>query len=233
MFKFIRRLLLAIFLIIVLVVGAIALMGYVDYKDKVETVTVEEKVNALRSGATYVKLDDIALDMQHAVVAIEDHRFFDHDGIDYYALVRSVVVNISGQGNQGGSTLSQQLAKNFYFMEDKGRLRKVSEAYVAKYLEETYSKKEILEMYVNIVYYGDNHYGIYEASMGYFDVLPENLTLAQASVLAGLPQAPSVYALSNQNPQTIERQRMVLKAMLDYNFIDEQQYEAVLATISS
>lgn len=231
MLKFIRRVILTLIIIAILVVGAFALIGYVGYKDVVDKVSIEEKVNQLRSQDTYVTLDEISQPMQDAVVAIEDHRFYDHGGIDYYALMRSVVVNLSGTGNQGGSTLTQQLAKNFYFMEDNTSLRKISEAYVAKALEENYSKDEILEMYVNIVYYGDNHYGIYEASTGYYDVLPSELNLAQASVLAGLPQAPSVYALSNHNPQTQERQRMVLKAMLDYKYINQSEYEAVINSI--
>ncbi|WP_277488667.1 MULTISPECIES: biosynthetic peptidoglycan transglycosylase [unclassified Breznakia] len=215
-------------IVLFILIAFIAGVGYLGYKDVTDKVSIEEKVNQIRSDENYVTLDEISQYMKDSIIAIEDRRFYDHGGVDYYALARSVVVNVTNQGNQGGSTLTQQLAKNMYFMDDNTGIRKVSEAFVARELERNYTKDEILEMYLNIVYYGDGYYGIYDAAKGYYNTHPKDLTLTQASVLAGLPQAPSVYALSNKNEITKDRQKQVIKSMLELNMITKREYEEAM-----
>lgn len=225
MFKIIRNIFLISLLILGIVIGIIGGMGYVDYQEIVKQETINDKVNDLRENEHYVKIDQISPDFLHAVVAIEDHRFYEHGGIDYISLVRITLANVMAKEILGGgSTITQQLAKNLYFMDSNKFTRKVSEAFVAKELENNYSKDEILEMYVNIIYYGDNYYGIQQAAQGYFNVAPSNLSLAQASMLAGLPQAPSVYALSSNNKETYKRQEEVLKAMIKYEYISNDEF---------
>lgn len=232
MFRFIRKLILLAIILAFFVICIITGGGYLEYKRAVDNISIEQKVNEIHAVEHYTTLEDIATYMKDGVVAIEDRRFYQHDGVDYYALMRSLVVNITNQGHQGGSTLSQQLAKNMYFMEDNSGFKKVAEAFVAKDLEHMYTKDEILEMYLNIIYYGDGHYGIYEASMGYYGVLPKDLNITQASVLSGMAQAPSIYMLSNRDSITKDRQKQVLNAMLDLQMITKRDYdEAMKANI--
>lgn len=226
--KLIRRILLYVIIIAIIGVGIFIGIGYLGYRDAVAEEGIEEKVEKLRSDEHYTTIENISEPLKDAVVAIEDRRFYEHEGVDYYALVRSIVVNVSNQGKQGGSTLTQQLAKNFYFMDDNSGVRKLSEAFIARSLESKYSKDEILEMYLNIVYYGDGFYGVYDASQGYFNTTPDALDIAQASMLAGLPQAPSVYALSNHDVRSLERQKQVLNTMLELQMINKNQYEDAL-----
>ena len=229
MFKLFRKILLILFLLAFIAVGIIGGIGYLDYKKAVQEVSIEDKVAQIEAKPNYTKIDNIALDFQDAVVAIEDHRFYEHGGIDYIALVRVTLSNIIAQEVVGGgSTITQQLAKNMYFDQSVSMTRKVSEAFVANALEHDYSKEKILELYVNCIYYGDGYYGIYDASMGYFNVTPEQLTLAQASMLAGLPQAPSLYQLSNHYEAAAKRQVSVLNAMLEHEYISKQQYKEAL-----
>lgn len=224
MFKIIKRILLILIVLAFLLICIVAGIGYLDYKSEVDKVSVEEKVNEIENIEHYTSINDISSDMKDAIVAIEDRRFYDHNGVDYYALVRGIVVTLSNQGVQGGSTLTQQLAKNMYFMDNNSGTKKIAEAFVAKELEDKYDKEKILELYLNVAYYGDGYYGIYDAAMGYFQKTPAELSVSEASVLAGLPQAPSVYALSNKNEQTKERQMQVLNSMLELEMITQEEY---------
>ena len=219
------------FIILLLLLGLLLFVGkgYLEYKEVTDEAAIETKVNDLRNKSNYTVLSDININMQNAQIAIEDKRFYKHGAIDIIGTVRALVVNIKSESlAQGGSTITQQLAKNFYFMDDNNGTKKIAEAFVAHKLESLYSKEEILEMYLNIVYYGDNNYGIYEASINYFNTKPQDLSIAQSSMLAGLVQAPSVYALSNHDNRTYIRQRQVLKAMLDQDYINQNEYDAAL-----
>lgn len=224
MFKLLRRLITTIFVLIFIVCGVIGGIGYMEYKSAIEKEPLVEKVMEIQNSRTYVQYEDISEDFIYGLVSIEDQRFFEHSGVDYIALIRTLWANIQAKDILGGgSTLTQQLAKNLYFMDSTRPTRKIAEVFVAYDLEKTFTKEEILEMYANIVYYGDNYYGIYEASYGYFHCDPSNLSLAQASMLAGLPQAPSLYALSNNNEASYARQEEVLKAMLEHGYIDTDE----------
>lgn len=232
MFKLIKKIFIIVLIIIGLFFSYLMVSGYQGYEHSLEKDPLKEKIAEIQSKDTYVKLDDISSYLPKAVVAIEDKRFFEHGAIDFIGLTRALVTDITtGKALQGGSTLTQQLAKNLYFMDDRNMSRKISEAFMAHKLEETYSKKEILELYLNVVYFGDNNYGVYEASVNYFNTYPKYLTLAQASMLAGLPQAPSIYALNNYNKSSYERRNQVLKAMLDQKMITKEQYKNANNTV--
>lgn len=227
--KLIRRLILLI-LIIALIGSAILIeMGYLDYKQQVSENSIDSVVEQLRTRDNYVKLNEMSSYMPLAIVAIEDKRYYQHGAIDVIGTTRAVVVNlVSKKLVQGGSTITQQLAKNLYSLNTKNGIKKISEAFLAVALEKKYSKKEILEMYLNIIYYGDQHYGIAQAAKGYFNMTPAQLDLARCALLAGLPQAPSIYALSNHDERTYQRQQQVLKAMLDQQLITAIDYNQAL-----
>lgn len=220
-----------ILIILILFIGCIFVgWGYFSYKEVVSEVSIEDKVAEIRSAPHYVSIDEVSNNFSNAVVAIEDHRFYTHHGIDYISLVRITLANIMAQEVLGGgSTITQQLAKNMYFDQSLSMNRKISEAFVANALENKYNKDEILELYMNCIYYGDGYYGIYDASMGYFNVEPSQLTIEQGSMLAGLPQAPSAYALSNHYEVAQKRQVEVLNAMLEYDYISKEEYKNALA----
>ena len=163
--------------------------GYWGYLELTSSKSVDQAVSEVTSSPYFVGYDDISPELIRATVAIEDRRFYDHSGVDYIGLVRAAVSQFDNDLlKSGGSTITQQLAKNLYGMFDGSWDRKSTEFFIARYLEKHYSKNEILALYVNVINYGNNYTGIYEASMGYFDTDPENLTIAQASLLAGIPQ---------------------------------------------
>lgn len=230
--KFIKRLLISMIIIVVVLVSLLVVSGYREYQVALNNNPLTEKVNEIRNSDKYTTLNQISPYMRNAVVAIEDKRFYKHGAIDMIGLLRALSVNlITGDLRQGGSTLTQQLAKNFYFMKDESPTRKIAEAFMAKKLEKEYSKDEILELYLNTVYFGDNNYGIYDASVGYFNVYPSQLSLAQASMLAGLPQAPSVYALSKHDNRSYDRRRQVLTVMLKQKMITQEQFNNAINVI--
>ena len=164
------------------------------------------------------------------MVAVEDNRFYKHGGIDFKAIIRSVVANVRAKSVvQGGSTITQQLAKNLFLNGNQDVSRKIREIVIARKLEKLYSKEEILELYANIVYYGNGYYGINNASYGYFNSAPKNLTLNQGSLLAGLLQAPNSYNPKKHLNKAKARQQEVLDAMLQYGYIPKEQMESVLS----
>ena len=187
--KFIFKLLL---ILVIAFVGIFFGKGYWGYLELTSSKSVDQAVSEVTSSPYFVGYDNISPELIRATVAIEDRRFYDHSGVDYIGLVRAAVSQFDNDLlKSGGSTITQQLAKNLYGMFDGSWDRKSTEFFIARYLEKHYSKNEILALYVNVINYGNNYTGIYEASMGYFDTDPENLTIAQASLLAGIPQSPN------------------------------------------
>ena len=217
MFKLIRKLIKLILIAAILVGAFIGLTGYFKYKGAIEATPIREKVTSIQESINYTPLDEISTDFTDAIVAIEDHRFYEHGAVDPIALARATLINLrEKEVLQGGSTLTQQVAKNIYFENDQNFVRKVAELFVAYNLEKIYSKDEILELYVNVIYYGDGNYGIKEASENYFGKLPSELTYDEATLLAGLPQAPSAYALSTNYERAKQRQSEVIEALTEY-----------------
>ena len=205
-------------LIIAILVGSIiGLLGYFKYKEAIAEIPIREKVTSIREAKNFVPLEEITPDFTDAIVAIEDHRFYEHGAFDFISLIRATFVNLKAKEvTQGGSTLTQQVAKNLYFNNNRTFIRKVAELFVALDLERIYSKDDILELYVNIVYYGDGNYGIKEASENYFDNTPAELSYDEATLLAGLPQAPSAYALNSHYNRAKQRQSEVIEALTEY-----------------
>lgn len=228
--SFIRKIVMLICIIVFCIVGKVVAEGYIMYRQAVDKISLPDKVSEIRSDNNYVRIDKMTKDYRNAVIAVEDHRFETHHGIDYISTFRAVVRNITtGELSEGGSTITQQLAKNMYFTQEKKFQRKVAELFVADRLEKEYSKDDILEMYINLAYFGNGYYGIGEAARGYLYKEPIQMNLYESTLLAGLPNAPSVYAL-NSNPQLAkERQNQVLDSMVKYNYISKEKAEEVMS----
>ncbi|MCR5440433.1 MAG: transglycosylase domain-containing protein [Selenomonas sp.] len=170
----------------------------------------------------YVKLRDIPESMQQAIVAVEDTRFYSHHGFDIQGIMRATLVNIQyGQIEEGASTITQQLVKNLFLSNEQSYGRKAEELLLALDLEANYSKDEILELYLNTIYYGSNFYGIGPAAEGYFGKKPSALQLPESAMLAGLPNAPSLYSPYVDFLMAKKRQFIVIDAMEHNGYIDE------------
>ena len=177
-----------------------------------------------------VSLKDLPPYLPKAFIAIEDRRFYSHFGIDPWGILRAAVTNVLHRGvSQGGSTLTQQLAKNLFLTQERTFARKLQEAELALWLERKYSKNEILELYLNRVYFGSGAYGVEAAAQRYFGKSARNVTLGEAAMLAGLVKSPSRLA-PNRNPEGAEaRAKTVLAAMAEGKFITEAQAQATSA----
>lgn len=218
--KLILKTLLWIFIILFIICSLILGLGYLKYKEATDKISVIDKVKEIRESENYTKLENVSDDYKNAVVAIEDHRFYDHKGIDILSILRSTYVNFKIKSfDYGASTITQQVGRLMYFTQEKSPIRKIAEIFVAFDLEKNYSKDEILELYLNLMYFGNGYYGIYDASEGFFDKTPDELTLYEASYLAGLPNAPSVYSENDELGE--ERRIQVINAMKKYGYIDE------------
>ncbi|MBI2246866.1 MAG: penicillin-binding protein 1A [Armatimonadetes bacterium] len=181
-----------------------------------------------RENREYVTLDQIPLSMQQAVIAIEDERFFGHSGIDLEAIARAMWRNLRARElREGGSTITQQLARNVFLTPDRTLRRKVAEIVLALEIERRLTKHEILERYLNQVYFGQGAYGIEMAAQVYFGKPAQKLTLAESAMLAGLIRAPSLYSPYRNLDLARYHQRLVLKRMAQLGYITrEQAYEA-------
>ncbi|HSC51961.1 MAG TPA: PBP1A family penicillin-binding protein [Gaiellaceae bacterium] len=179
---------------------------------------------------TPVRLWKVSPWMRKATVAIEDHRFYEHGGVDYQGIVRAALKDLSaGHVVQGGSTITQQLVRNLYISKERTFKRKIKEACLAIRLSRARSKDWILSQYMNQVYYGNHAYGIEAAAQTYFSRHAKTLTLAQSALLAGLPQAPSLYDPLHRPAAARARRDEVLRAMLTYGDITQQQYDQAVA----
>lgn len=228
--KFIRRLLIFILLIIIIVSCVIILNGYKLYKITLEEISLEDKVKQIQSEEKYVKLSEVPSYYTNAVIAVEDHRYKDHGAIDIIAIGRAIFSNIKAKElNEGGSTITQQVAKNLFFItEDDFISRKIAEYFVALDLEQKYSKDDILELYINTIYFGEGYYGIKEASIGYYNKEPKDLNLYEATLLAGVPNAPSVYNPRVNKDLSENRQRKVIRSMVEYGYLSQEEANKIL-----
>ena len=191
--KFIFKLLFWIFVILIIIFSIILGLGYLKYKNAIDEISIINKVQEIRESENYIKLEDISTDYKNAVISIEDHRFYTHKGIDILSIIRSTYVNLRNKSlDYGASTISQQVGRLMYFSQEKSFIRKVSEIFVAFELEKNYSKDEILELYLNLMYFGNGYYGINDASEGFFDKSPKDLNFYEATYLAGLPNEPNL-----------------------------------------
>ncbi|MDL2253757.1 transglycosylase domain-containing protein [Ruminococcaceae bacterium OttesenSCG-928-I18] len=209
------------------VIGA---KGYGLYRQAGGAAALMEMAQTIREEEHFVPLETLPETYINAVIATEDKRFFRHFGIDPIAIARAFVHNVqAGQIAEGGSTITQQLAKNQFFTQEQHFSRKAAEVFMSFALERQFTKEEILELYLNSIYFGEGYYGIGQASLGYFGMAAEQLGDYECTLLAGLPNAPSVYALS-ENPHLAEqRQAQVLRQMVEEGYIGVQEAKAVLA----
>ena len=177
-----------------------------------------------------VRIDDVPPVLRNAILAAEDARFFEHSGVDFVGIARAALTNlVSGGREQGASTITMQVARNFFLSSEKTYTRKIYEILLALRIEENLSKKQILEVYVNQIFLGKRAYGFASAAQVYFGKPLAGLSAAQAAMLAGLPKAPSLYNPLVNPKRATERQHYILRRMLETGFLTTQQYEAALA----
>ncbi len=172
----------------------------------------------------YIPIKKVPQKMINAILAIEDRRFFEHPGIDMIGIARAALRNITGQSSEGASTITMQVARNFFLSSEKTLKRKINEVLLAIKIEKNLTKEEILELYINQIYLGQRSFGFVAAANTYFDKNLEEINLAETALLAGLPKAPSKYNPFRNPDDSISRQHAVLKSMLRHGFIDKPTY---------
>lgn len=178
-----------------------------------------------------VPIEDISPLVQKSVIAMEDSNFFNHHGLDFKAILRALIKDIrAGSFVEGGSTLTQQLAKNLFFTKQKKIIRKLSEAIMAVQIEKRYTKTEIIEMYLNQVYWGHNAYGIESAARYYFDKESKNLTLAESAMLVGMLKGPELYSPFRSITRSKTRQKLVLNRMAKIELITQEEADLAYQT---
>lgn len=223
--KIFRKIILIFLVVVIVVVGTCYINGKKLYDAKLSEISLDDKIESIRTDDNFVSIGDLPEYYKNAVVSVEDHRYYSHGAIDVIALGRAFVSNIKQKDfKEGGSTITQQTAKNMYFItEDDVVSRKVAEAILSFELEHKYSKDEILELYINTIYFGEGYYGIKEACEGYLKKSPKDMTIYDATMLAGIPNAPSVYAPTVNFNLTQSRQKKVVSSMVEYNYLSEDE----------
>ena len=222
-----------IIFIVVLVSISIGLLfvgnGYDMYKQAIEQISVEDKIAEIKSKENYTNFSELPQMYKNAVIAVEDHRFYKHNGIDIIAIGRSAFNDIKAMSFvEGGSTITQQLAKNIYFTQEKKIERKIAEVFMAFEIEKNCDKDEILELYLNTSYFGDGYYTPKEACRGYFNKELNEMTDYECILLAGIPNAPSVYAPTKNPELAKQRQKQVMKKMIEYGYLTEEEANEIL-----
>lgn len=198
--KLLFKMIIILLVIITGFCGYYGYLGYQIYQDKIQEQSLSERVNQLKSKEDYVTLDQISPIYKEAVLESEDRRFYQHGPVDYYGLARAMFINITTFSfKEGGSTITQQLAKNLCLSFKKNLSRKFAEVFIAKDLEDHYSKDEILEMYLNITYLGEGNYWIQAASQYYYHIDAIDLNKQQCDILVKTLKRPSVYNPSKVN----------------------------------
>ena len=227
--KFILFILLLVLLISAAIIGKYVKKGYDMYVSAITEKPISVMIEEVKSKKNYTKIDEVPKIYKEAVIAAEDHRFYYHKGVDFFSIVRAIVTNIKkAELREGGSTISQQICKNVYFTQEKKIERKFAEIFAAIELEKICKKDEILELYFNTSFYGNGYYTLKEAARGYFNKEPMELTSYEATMIAGIPNAPSVYNPVNSLRLAKERQNQVICAMVQYNYLTEEEKSEIL-----
>lgn len=178
----------------------------------------------------YLTYDEIPTEVRQAIVSIEDKKFYEHHGVDYKAIIRAVWAMVrNGRVTQGGSTITQQLARNVFLSQEKTWQRKIEEIYIAVELEKKYSKQDILEFYLNNIYFANGYYGIEAASQGYFGKDVSELSTSQIALLVGIPNSPTRYDPREHLSAALTRRNLVLKNMLDDGILTEDEYQEAVS----
>lgn len=173
-----------------------------------------------------VPISSVAPELKYAIIANEDIRFYNHLGVDPIGIVRAVVVNIrSGGISEGASTITQQLVRNMFLNQDQTFVRKIKEAAIAVLLERRFSKEEILEAYLNQIYFGEGVYGVEAASQLYFNKSAKDLTLAEAALIAGIPKGPNIYSPYVNEEAAFNRRQTVLEGLAKTDYVSKEEIE--------
>ena len=222
--KIFRKILLIVLILIIVACGLMFILGYSAYSSALKEKPLLTRIEEVTSDEHYTSFDNLSEDYRNAVVAVEDHRFYDHGAVDPIGIARALWVNVTNwELQEGGSTITQQVAKNVVFSQEETLSRKLGEILAAYDIEKNYSKNEILALYVNTCYFGEGYYGIYDASMGYYNKEPKDLNLDEASMLAGVPNAPSAYAPTVNPDLAKKRQEHVLEKMVENGYISQSE----------
>ena len=230
MMRFIRKIITFILLLVFISIGLFTVAGWLKYKKVTSAIPIDVAVVNIKNSEHYTTSDKISETFINAMVAVEDKRFFQHSGIDFIGVIRAIGKNMKEKSfSEGGSGITQQLAKNIYFINDNTITRKIAEVFVTVELEKKLTKDEILELYFNVIYYGSGYYNVYDASKGYFNKMPSELTDYEATLLAGIPNAPSVYSLKNNPDLAKKRQRTVVNAMVNMDYLSKEEANAIIA----
>ena len=228
--KFIKRIIFVMVSIVIIFASVIIKQGYDVYKIAINEKSIEEKIKEIKSIDNYTVYEELPRDYINAVVAVEDKRFYKHNGVDIFSILRAIFVDIKEKSfKEGGSTITQQLAKNTYFTQEKKIDRKIAEIFMAYEYEKKLSKSEIFELYVNTSYFGDGYYCVKEASLGYFDKLPKDMNLYESTLLAGIPNAPSVYAPTKNPDLAKQRQGQVIRKMREQGYLTTEQANEIIS----
>lgn len=231
--KIIRRILKCFIVIIIIAVAVVSTFyikkGYGMYNVAISDTSLTEKIEEIKQRDNYTKISEVPKIYLKAVIAVEDHRFYEHPGIDVIAICRAAINDIKARSFvEGGSTITQQLAKNIYFTQDKKIERKVAEVFMAFEIERQYTKDEILEFYINTTFFGNGYYTVKEASRAYFNKEPLEMTDGEAVMLAGIPNAPSIYNPINSTELAKQRQRQVVSKMKKYGGLPESEADRII-----
>ena len=227
--KIFRNIVLVVLIVVITIGIRFVGLGYSIYKEALNGMPLEEKVASIQVKENYTKIDEMPKMYRTAVVAVEDHRFYKHNGIDIISIGRAIVNDVKAMKFvEGGSTITQQLAKNIYFTQEKEMTRKIAEAFMAFKKESKYDKDEILELYLNTSYFGDGYYTAKEACRGYFNKELDEMTDYEAILLAGIPNAPSVYAPTKNLELAKKRQKQVMNKMIKYKILTEEDGKRIL-----
>ena len=205
-----------------------------DYKPQMATTIYDKNNNVVdvleAESRDAVKLEDVSPYVKEAFLAIEDKKFYSHHGLHFKGIIRAVLTNfLKGKATQGGSSITQQLAKNAFLTPERTFSRKVKEAILTYQIERTYTKDEILERYLNEIYFGSGSYGIKNAADQYFRKDPKDLNIAEAALLAGIPNRPTKYDPNRSLDNALHRQQIILKEMFEDGRITKEEYEEALA----
>lgn len=205
-----------------------------DYKPQMATTIYDKNNNVVdvleAESRDAVKLEDVSPYVKEAFLAIEDKKFYSHHGLHFKGIIRAVLTNfLKGKATQGGSSITQQLAKNAFLTPERTFSRKVKEAILTYQIERTYTKDEILERYLNEIYFGSGSYGIKNAADQYFRKDPKDLNIAEAALLAGIPNRPTKYDPNRSLENALHRQQIILKEMFEDRRITKEEYEEALA----
>ena len=231
--KLIKRLIIFIILVILIIgvtIGVIfGIPGYKMYKEALEKEPIEKKIASIEKKKNYSEFSELPEMYVKAVIATEDHRFYEHKGIDFISVIRAIYNDIKAKEFvEGGSTISQQLAKNIYFTQEKTGKRKIAEILMASKLDNSLSKEKIFELYANTSYFGDGYYTVKSACKGYFNKELREMTDYECIMLAGIPNAPSVYAPTKNPDLTAKRAKHVIKKMVENGDITQKEADKIL-----